>query len=74
MGVNFCPGCFEKQRRIDQLQEEVRSLKQKLRYRQRQAQEGAFGSSTPSARRPFVQGCAPPVVGRIPSGSGAPRR
>ena len=53
MGVNFCPGCFEKQRRIDQLQEEVRSLKQKLRYRQRQAQEGAFGSSTPSARRPF---------------------
>jgi hypothetical protein len=53
MGVNFCPGCFEKQRRIDQLEEEVRSLKQKLRYRERQAQEGAFGSSTPSARRPF---------------------
>lgn len=53
MGVNFCPGCFEKQRRIDQLEEEVRSLKQKLHYRQRQAEEGAFGSSTPSARRPF---------------------
>jgi transposase len=53
MGMNFCPGCFEKQRRIDQLEEEVRSLKQKLRYRQRQAEEGAFGSSTPSARRPF---------------------
>jgi hypothetical protein len=53
MGVNFCPGCFEKQRRIDQLEEEVWSLKQKLRYRQRQAEEGPFGSSTPSARRPF---------------------
>jgi transposase len=53
MGVNFCPGCFEKQRRIDQLEEEVRGLKQKLHYRERQAQEGAFGSSTPSARRPF---------------------
>jgi transposase len=53
MGVNFCPGCFEKQRRIDQLEEEVRRLKQKLRYRQRQAEEGPFGSSTPSARRPF---------------------
>ena len=53
MGVNFCPGCFEKQRRIDQLEEEVRRLKQQLRYRRRQAEEGPFGSSTPSARRPF---------------------
>jgi transposase len=53
MGVNFCPGCFEKQRRIDQLQEEVRNLKQKLRYQERRAEEGPFGSSTPSARRPF---------------------
>jgi transposase len=53
MGVNFCPGCFEKQRRIDQLEEEVRQLKQKLRYRRRQAEEGPFASSTPSARRPF---------------------
>ena len=31
MGVNFCPGRFAKQRRIDQLDEEVRNLKQKLR-------------------------------------------
>jgi transposase len=53
MGVNFCPGCFAKQRRIDQLEEEVRRLKQQLRYRERQAEEGPFGSSTPSARRPF---------------------
>jgi len=53
MGVNFCPGCFEKQQRIDRLEEEVRSLKQKLHYRERQAAEGPFASSTPSARRPF---------------------
>ncbi len=53
MGVNFCPGCFEKQRRIDQLEGEVRRLKQKLHYRERQVEEGPFGSSTPSARRPF---------------------
>jgi hypothetical protein len=58
MGVNFCPGCFEKQRRVDQLEEEVRRLKQKLHYRQRQAEEGAFGSSTPSARRPFKANAA----------------
>ena len=32
---------------------EVRRLKQKLHYRQRPAEEGPFGSSTPSARRPF---------------------
>jgi transposase len=58
MGVNFCPGCFEKQRRIDQLEEEVRRLKQQLRYRQRQAEAGPFGSSTPSARRPFKANAA----------------
>ena len=33
MGVAFCPNCFEKQR-----------LKQPLRYRQRQAEQGFFGS------------------------------
>jgi transposase len=53
VGVNHCPGCFEKQRRIDQLEEEVRRLKQQLHYRERRAEEGPFGSSTPSARRPF---------------------
>jgi len=53
MGLSYCLGCFEKQRRIDELQEEVRALKQKLRYRERQAKDGPFGSSTPSARRPF---------------------
>lgn len=53
MSLAFCEGCFEKQRQIDQLQEENRRLKQQLRYRQRQAEEGPFGSSTPSAKMPL---------------------
>ena len=53
MSVNPCQQCLEKQRRIDRLEEEVRSLKQKLSYRDRQAEQGPFGSSTPSARKPF---------------------
>jgi len=48
----FCAGCLEKQRRIDQLLEENQRLKAQLRYRERQAREGFFGSATPSARRP----------------------
>jgi transposase len=48
----FCEGCLEKQRRIDQLLEENQRLKAQLRYRERQATAGFFGSSTPSAQRP----------------------
>jgi len=50
MGVNNCPGCLEKQRRIDALQDEIICLKRKLRYQQRKATEGFFGSSTPSSK------------------------
>jgi len=52
MVVNDCPVCLVKQRRIDELEEEVSSLREKLRYRQRREQEGLFGSSTPSSKRP----------------------
>jgi transposase len=48
----YCPGCFEKQLKIDQLLEENRLLKEKLRYQERKAAEGFFGSSTPSAKIP----------------------
>lgn len=48
----YCPGCFEKQLKIDQLLEENRLLKEKLRYQERKATEGFFGSSTPSAKLP----------------------
>jgi transposase len=50
--VNACPQCLEKQREIDRLREENTRLKQQLRYRQRQAEQGAFGSSTPSSQLP----------------------
>jgi transposase len=50
MTVNLCPQCLEKQRRIDRLEEENQRLKEKLRYIERKAQEGLFGSSTPSAK------------------------
>jgi transposase len=55
----FCEGCWEKQRRIDQLLEENQRLKAQLRYRQRQAREGFFGSSTPSAQRPVKANSLP---------------
>lgn len=52
MGVAFCPGCFEKQREIDSLKEEIQRLKALLRYRQEKQKEGFFGSSTPSSQKP----------------------
>ena len=51
--INNCEGCLEKQRKIDQLLEEIRSLKAKLRYQERKEEEGFFGSSTPSSQLPF---------------------
>jgi hypothetical protein len=48
----YCQQCLEKQRKIDQLEEELVSLKAKLRYQERIAKEGFFGSSTPSSKKP----------------------
>ena len=60
----FCEGGLEKQRRIDQLLEENQRLTAQLRYRQRQATEGFFGSATPSAQRPVKANSAPDQQGR----------
>ena len=49
----FCQGCFEKQIEIDRLKEEVCRLKDRLRYQERTAKEGFFGSSTPSSKIPI---------------------
>jgi transposase len=43
---------LEKQREIDRLKEENARLKDRLRYQERTAREGFFGSSTPSAKLP----------------------
>jgi transposase len=53
--VNACPQCLEKQREIDRLREEITRLKHQLGYRQRQAAEGPFGSSTPSSQIPLKE-------------------
>lgn len=59
MAVNRCPICLEKQRRIDELEEELKNLKAKLRYQERREQEGFFGSSTPSSKMPIKPNAAP---------------
>jgi transposase len=51
--LTYCPACLEKQREIDRLREENARLKDRLRYQERTAREGAFGSSTPSSKIPI---------------------
>ena len=50
--INTCPLCHEKQQEINQLKDEIVSLKSRLRYRERKEKEGFFGSSTPSSQKP----------------------
>jgi len=55
ISISYCKGCFEKQQSIDRLEEEVSSLRAKLRYREDKDKEPFFGSSTPSSRLPFKE-------------------
>jgi len=48
-----CAQCVKLQDEILRLRAENKSLKEKLRYQQRQLDEGYFGSSTPSSKKPF---------------------
>jgi hypothetical protein len=50
--MTYCKECLSKQQRINDLEEEITSLKTKLRYQERTAKEGFFGSSTPSSKLP----------------------
>jgi len=50
---------LKKQQQIDRLREENARLKDRLRYPERTAREGAFGSSTPSSKIPIKPGAAP---------------
>jgi len=70
MSIRYCPGCLEKQQRINALEEKVASLEGKLRYQQRTAKEGAFGSSTPSSKVPVK---ANSLAERQARRGGAPR-
>jgi transposase len=51
--LSYCPDCLHKQQQIDRLQEELRRVKDRLRYQERTAKEGPFGSSTPSSKVPI---------------------
>jgi transposase len=51
--MTYCKQCLEKQRKIDELQEQIVLLQSKLRYQERTAEEGFFGSSTPSSQIPI---------------------
>ncbi len=49
----YCKHCLEKDLKIEELKETIKSLQAKLRYRQRKEQEGYFGASTPSSKLPY---------------------
>lgn len=53
---------------IDRLQEEIVRLKARLRYQERTAKEGPFGSSTPSAKVP-LKANAPPETSQRRGGA-----
>jgi transposase len=53
VSLTYCPECLKKQRQIDDLKEQVEVLKDRLRYQERTAKEGPFGSSTPSSKVPI---------------------
>jgi len=53
VNLNLCASCLEKQRTIDRQQQEIQSLREKVRRLQRKAEQGPFGSSTPSAKIPL---------------------
>lgn len=59
---------MKKQQEIDRLREEVARLKDRLRYQERTAREGAFGSSTPSSKIP-IKPSVPPAVAARPGGA-----
>ena len=50
--MTYCKECLSKQQKINNLEEEISTLKSKLHYQERTAKEGFFGSSTPSAKLP----------------------
>ncbi|MFH1562116.1 MAG: transposase, partial [Nitrospirota bacterium] len=53
--MGFCEDCFEKQRKIDNLEEELERLRAKLRYQELKTKDGYFGSSTPSSKIPLKE-------------------
>ncbi|MBM3748874.1 MAG: IS66 family transposase [Acidobacteria bacterium] len=59
VSLNLCEGCLEKQRTIDRLRQQIEDLRKKVRRLERKAEQGPFGSSTPSAKIPLKANTAP---------------
>jgi transposase len=78
MAINGCAECVKKPREIDRLTVELQRLQQRLRYQERQATEGFFGASTPSAKLPLKPNTKPTTLakrrGARPGHPGAGRR
>ena len=51
MSITYCKQCLKKQQKINELEEEIISLKAKLRYQERTAKEGFFGSQSDAGAR-----------------------
>lgn len=66
----YCKTCLEKDLKIEELKETIKSLQAKLKYRERKEQEGYFGASTPSAKMPFKENA--PEETRNKNGGGIP--
>jgi transposase len=59
MAIYYCPDCFKKQQEINRLKARNEHLERKLKLSRRQAQEGPFGSSTPSSKVPIKPSSLP---------------
>ncbi|MCK5591133.1 MAG: hypothetical protein KAI72_04185 [Candidatus Pacebacteria bacterium] len=55
----FCSACLGKQQKIDRLEEEIVSLRAKLKYRETKDQQEFFGTSTPSSKKKFKKKSSP---------------
>src|SRR6266849_5492708 len=60
--LTYCPECLKKQ-------QEIARLKARLRYQERTAREGFFGSSTPSAKVPVKANTAERGLDTAPGGA-----
>ncbi|MGH7450412.1 MAG: hypothetical protein ACRENG_03640 [bacterium] len=52
----LCSQCVKLPEEVKRLRERINALEAQLRYQQRKIDEGYFGSSTPSSKRPFKVG------------------
>ncbi|EKD32174.1 MAG: hypothetical protein ACD_77C00159G0002 [uncultured bacterium] len=53
--MTYCKGCIDKDLKIAELTDTIKSLKAKLRISERKEKEGYFGPSTPSSQIPFKE-------------------